>query len=67
MIPFARTAAERKRNGDPRLSLEERYASHGGYVEAVKKAAERALREGFLLQVDAEALIKAAQASTVLR
>ena len=67
MIPFARTAAERHANRDPRLSLEERYGSHAGYVEAVKKAAARAVREGFLLEVDAAALIAAAQASAVLR
>ena len=67
MIPFARTAAERHANRDPRLSLEERYGSHAGYVEAVKKAAARAVREGFLLEVDAGALIAAAQASAVLR
>ena len=30
MIPFAKTAAERKASGDPRLSLEERYGSHDG-------------------------------------
>jgi hypothetical protein len=32
MVPFAKTAAERKVNGDPRLSLEERYRDHDGYV-----------------------------------
>ena len=67
MIPFARTADERKLNNDPRLSLQERYASHDGYVAAVRKAAARALAEGFLLDVDATALINAAQASAVLR
>ena len=67
MIPFARSAAERKAAGDPRPSLEERYGSHDGYVEAVRKAAARAYAEGFLLAPDAEALIKAAQASAVLR
>src|SRR5205814_393867 len=30
MIPFAHTRAERLANGDPRLSLEERYGSHNG-------------------------------------
>ena len=30
MLPFARTAAERKAKGDPRPSLEERYGSHAG-------------------------------------
>jgi len=67
MLPFAKTAADRKAAGDPRLSLEERYGTHDGYVAAVSKAAARAGAEGFLLQEDAEMLIKAAQASAVLR
>ena len=67
MIPFARTAAERKANQDPRLSLEERYGNHAGYVAAVIKASERATKEGFLLPVDAAALIEQAKASKVLR
>ena len=67
MIPFAKTAEERKANNDPRLSLQERYASHDGYVAAVAKAAARAKAEGFLLDDDAAALIKAAEASAVLR
>jgi len=67
MVPFARTAEERRANGDPRLSLQERYGSHEGYVEAVGRAAARAVAEGFLLADDAAALIKAAQASAVLR
>ena len=67
MIPFARTAAERRAAGDPRLSLQERYGSHAGYVEEVRKAAARAMAERFLLPEDAEALIKAAQASAVLK
>ena len=67
MIPFARTAEERKANSDPRPSLQERYGSHDGYVAAVSKAAARAVAEGFLLPLDASALIVAAQASAVLR
>ena len=67
MIPFARTAAERQARGDPRLSLEERYGTHDGYVDAVKRAAARAVKEGFLLEADAAALISAAQASQVLK
>src|SRR5262249_20081050 len=35
-IPFARTKAERTDAGDPRLSLEERYRDHAGYVAAAK-------------------------------
>jgi hypothetical protein len=67
MIPFARTPQERRVNGDPRRSLQERYGDHEGYVSAVRKATQRALAEGFLLPEDAEALVRAAQASAVLR
>jgi hypothetical protein len=66
MIPFAKTKAERLAKGDPRLSLEERYKNHPGYVDAVKAAAARAVSQGFLLQNDADALIKQAAASNVL-
>jgi len=67
MIPFATTAAERAVSGDPRLSLEERYGNHAGYVAAVQKAAENAVSQGFLLQPDADALVLQAQASNVLK
>jgi Alpha/beta hydrolase domain len=66
MIPFARTKAERQANGDPRLSLEERYGDHAGYVAAVKAAAAKAISQGFLLQRDADSLIEQAAASNVL-
>jgi hypothetical protein len=65
-IPFAKTRAERLANGDPRLSLEERYGNHAGYVAAVKAAAANALARGFLLQEDADSLIAQAEASNVL-
>lgn len=67
MIPFARTRAERVANNDPRLSLEERYSDHAGYVAAVKKAAARAIATGFLLPEDAGRLIAAAEKSQVLK
>ncbi len=66
-IPFAETMAEREAVGDPRLSLQERYGSHEGYVEAVRDAAERLVAERFLLPEDAEAVIAEAEASDVLR
>lgn len=67
MIPFAKTKAEREAKGDPRLSLEERYVSHAGYVAAVAAAAQKAVSQGFLLQEDADALIAQADASQVLK
>lgn len=67
MVPFARTEVERRANNDPRLSLQERYGSHDGYVQVVRKAAARAQEQGFLLPADAAALIRAAEESAVLR
>jgi hypothetical protein len=46
-IPFAKTKAQRLATGDPRLSLEERYQTHEGYVERVKAAAKRWSPSGF--------------------
>ena len=67
MIPFAVTQAERLASGDPRLSLEERYGTHEGYVAAVNAAAVNAVAKGFLLQADADALEAQAAASDVLK
>jgi hypothetical protein len=66
-IPFARTLAQRLAAGDPRLSLEERYGNHAGYVAAATVAADNAMAQGFLLQADHDALIAAAAASNVLQ
>jgi len=66
-IPFAKTKAERLAAGDPRLSLEERYQTHEGYVTVVKSAAARLVRGRYLLQADADRLIAEAEASDVLK
>jgi hypothetical protein len=65
-IPFFKTKAERMKSGDPRLSLEERYGTHQGYVDAVKMAAEKAVAERFLLRADVDRLEAQAAASDVL-
>jgi hypothetical protein len=67
MIPFARTARERQIHRDPRPSLEERYGTHEGYVQAVRQAVGRAQSAGFLLPTDGQALIEQAQKSKVLK
>lgn len=67
MIPFAKTQAERLASGDPRPSLEERYRSHGAYVRLVTEAANRLVRQGFLLQEDAQAYVTRAEQSAVGR
>ena len=67
LIPFSKTAAERLAAGDPRPSLEERYGNHAGYVQAVAKAADRLVKERFLLPEDAARLVAQAEAGDVLR
>lgn len=66
-VPFAQTKQERLAKHDPRLSLEERYGTHEGYVKRVEEAAERLTRAGFLLPDDAAKLVQQAVASDVLR
>jgi hypothetical protein len=66
-MPFATTKAERLANGDPRMSLVERYKDHKGFVDAVEQAAIQLIAEGFLLEEDAGRFISAAEASDVLK
>jgi hypothetical protein len=67
VIPFARTKAERMANGDPRLSLEERYPNHDAYVRAVSESAHDLERRRLLLNEDTERYIKAAEGSDIGR
>lgn len=66
-IPFAKTKAERDAAKDPRLSLEERYKTHDGFVARVKTAANELVSEGFLLPDDAQRIVKQAEDSNVLK
>jgi hypothetical protein len=66
-VPFAETRAERIASGDPRLSLEERYADHAAYVRAVRAAADELVRERLLLRADADEIVRQAEESSVRR
>jgi len=59
MVPFAKTKTLRLANGDPRLSLEERYGTHAGYVAAVTAAADNAACQGYMFAGPAAALMGA--------
>jgi hypothetical protein len=65
-LPFAKTKAERLASGDPRPSLEERYGTQEAYVALVRKAADQAVKDRFLLPEDADKLVKQASSSHVL-
>jgi hypothetical protein len=64
--PFWDTKAHRTATNDPRLSLEERYGTHVGYVCVVAQAASKAMQKRFLLASDAPGLITLASNSNVL-
>ena len=55
-IPFARTKAERMKSGDPRLSIEERYASKEDYLGKFEAAAKSLANQRYLLPADVPAL-----------
>ena len=59
-IPFARTAAERKATGDPRLSIEERYKSKADYLARIRSAADALVKSGFMLAEDVESSVQRA-------
>jgi hypothetical protein len=66
-IPLARTRAERMAAHDDRLSLEERYGDHAGFVQAVRIAARQLVNGRFLLAEDADTMIAEAEQSGILR
>lgn len=51
-FPFAKTKAEREKNKDPRASIEERYPSRDAYLAAIREAAKKLERGGYLLSED---------------
>jgi len=57
-IPFAKTRAERLANGDPRLSIEERYPSLQAYFAAATREAASLVDDRLLLPDDAVRLLK---------
>ena len=60
-IPFAATRNEREETGDPRLSIEERYASGEDFLEQIGESAGRLVADGYLLEEDVERLVAQAE------
>ena len=65
-IPFAETKVSREASNDPRSSLEERYGDHPGFVRRVREVVMQQVAQRWLLQEDADRLVKQAEESTVL-
>ena len=65
-VPFAPTRAERAAQGDPRLSLEERYGSQTAYVQKIDEVVRALLAERLLLPEDAARYVHEARQQTLL-
>jgi hypothetical protein len=63
MIPFPRTETERQHTGDPRPSLETRYASRAAWAAQLAEAVDRLVAERVLLAEDGDRLVAAARQS----
>ena len=61
-LAFARTAAERTRTGDPRPSIEERYAGREAYLARVRQDAGAMVAARQLLAEDVDAVVERAGA-----
>jgi hypothetical protein len=56
-IPLARTRAQREKGGDPRRSIEERYASKEQYLQLIEKSANDLVKTGYLLAADVPEIV----------
>jgi hypothetical protein len=61
-VPFAATAAERERTGDPRRSIEERYRDRADYEARVRETAAGLMAQGYLLAEDLDTVVATALA-----
>lgn len=59
-IPLPRTAREREAWKDPRRSIEERYRNRETYLTRVKNAAERLVKDRYLLDEDVDPIMRRA-------
>jgi hypothetical protein len=56
-IPLPKTKADRLASGDPRLSIEERYADIETYSSLMRNAINKLEQAGYLLPFDAKAML----------
>lgn len=56
-LPFAKTAGDREKLGDPRKSIAERYAGREDYMARFATALDDLVKQGWLLQEDRAALL----------
>jgi hypothetical protein len=57
-IPFAKTAAERQKSGDPRKAIEERYSGHDDYMNRFTRALDDLVKQRWILPEDRGAVLQ---------
>ena len=57
-LPFPKTAADRQRSGDPRMSIAERYSNREDYLTRYNSAVEELVKQRWILTEDREALLQ---------
>ena len=57
-LPFPVTRADAEQNHDPRMSIQERYASRDAYLAKVKEAAEKLAQERYVLSQDVDPIVQ---------
>ena len=60
LFPLPRTRDERATGNDPRLSIQERYASREDYLARIEAAARELVRSRYLLESDIPHLVRRA-------
>jgi hypothetical protein len=57
-LPFAKTATERQKTGDPRKSIAERYSNREDYLARFTSALDDLVKQGWILAEDRAALVR---------
>lgn len=60
-IPFPKTAEDRKRTNDPRLSIAERYSTEDDYLHRYSSALDKLIQARWILPEDSDALLTRAK------
>lgn len=60
-IPFSKNKKERRKNGDKRLSIRERYKDFDAYFIAYKKATEDLVSQGYILKEEVKGILALAE------
>jgi hypothetical protein len=57
-VPFPVDKAQREARHDPRVSIEQRYATREAYLALVRASARQLVKDGFLLEADVEPVVE---------